>query len=162
MKYDYEIIETIKSMVDAKFRDEVKIYIRNSADEKSIVSFATKPSFYTNGESKNYLICHVKQSGKIHFVSFPFRTLKVIEAEHIPYTRTKSSDFLRIDFEYFFENWQNESLKKLVNASFMDAISTSNSFGCCSKYASCEQEHRCLHDDKIYSLGCQWRKLIEK
>lgn len=37
---------------------------------------------------------------------------------------------------------------------------TSN-FGCCSRFVECSDAKKCVHENKIYSMGCKYRKNLE-
>lgn len=39
---------------------------------------------------------------------------------------------------------------------------SSSTFGCCSKYNECSRLRECVHENKLYSTGCMYRKKIEK
>ena len=39
---------------------------------------------------------------------------------------------------------------------------STNSFGCCSKYAACSAKRKCIHDNNLYAKGCFYRKNLEK
>ena len=39
---------------------------------------------------------------------------------------------------------------------------SSSTFGCCSKYNECSKIRECVHENKLYSTGCMYRKKIEK
>ena len=38
---------------------------------------------------------------------------------------------------------------------------SSNTFGCCSKYRECSTAHKCLHENYLYAKGCQYRSNLE-
>lgn len=43
----------------------------------------------------------------------------------------------------------------------IDNYSSASSFGCCSKYKECSKQKSCLHVNKLYAKGCQYRKNLE-
>ena len=43
----------------------------------------------------------------------------------------------------------------------IDNYSSASSFGCCSKYKECSEQKTCLHVNKLYAKGCQYRKNLE-
>lgn len=43
----------------------------------------------------------------------------------------------------------------------VDHYSSSASFGCCSKHIECSDALKCLHENKLYSTGCYYRKNLE-
>lgn len=36
---------------------------------------------------------------------------------------------------------------------------SSSSFGCCNRFMECSDAKRCVHENKLYSMGCKYRKL---
>lgn len=43
----------------------------------------------------------------------------------------------------------------------IDNYSSASSFGCCSQYKECSDQKMCLHPNKLYAKGCQYRKNLE-
>lgn len=43
----------------------------------------------------------------------------------------------------------------------IDNYDSSSSFGCCSRYQICSNERKCIHDNKLYAKGCQYRRSLE-
>lgn len=37
----------------------------------------------------------------------------------------------------------------------------SSSFGCCSRFVECSDAKKCVHENKIYSMGCMYRKNLD-
>lgn len=44
----------------------------------------------------------------------------------------------------------------------LNNYTSSNTFGCCSRYAECSASKKCSHPNKLYAKGCQYRKNLEK
>lgn len=40
-------------------------------------------------------------------------------------------------------------------------ISSATTFGCCSQYIACSDAKKCLHENKLYSTACQYRRNLE-
>ena len=53
-----------------------------------------------------------------------------------------------------------EYIKNLVEYC-LSIYESSNTFGCCSKYEECSKLKECIHENKLYSTGCMYRKKIE-
>lgn len=43
----------------------------------------------------------------------------------------------------------------------LQTYTSSNTFGCCSKYKECSAAHNCLHENYLYAKGCQYRSHLE-
>lgn len=53
-----------------------------------------------------------------------------------------------------------EYIKSLIEYC-LSIYESSVTFGCCSKYMECSKQKECLHENKLYSTGCMYRKKIE-
>lgn len=38
---------------------------------------------------------------------------------------------------------------------------SNSSFGCCSKFIECSDARKCVHENKIYSMGCKYRMNLD-
>lgn len=43
----------------------------------------------------------------------------------------------------------------------LERYESTSSFGCCSKFELCSNARKCLHENKLYSKGCKYRKNLE-
>ncbi|MCR5145153.1 MAG: 3'-5' exoribonuclease [Lachnospiraceae bacterium] len=78
-------------------------------------------------------------------------------------TQTKSdldTGTIRVRF-----NNSSETLKEFIKEHTIYCIknyeSKAGGFGCCSKYEQCSNAKRCLHENKLYSKACAYRKNLE-
>lgn len=56
------------------------------------------------------------------------------------------------------------SLEDLVRAIVkigLDKYESESSFGCCSQFMKCSDAKKCIHENKLYSKGCQYRKNLD-
>jgi len=59
---------------------------------------------------------------------------------------------------------ETQSLYDYIKAhtiSCIDNYEFSNAFGCCGLYKECSDAKRCLHENKLYSKGCYYRKNLD-
>lgn len=156
------ILESIVSKIDKDYRDAVDFIIlenSKSVPYDSIV-IKTRPSIWFNCKAYNYLLARIKLNGNFQYISFPGKLRRYIIENNIKYNTVKSDDFLRIEICYFLDNIDKPEFCNFINTAFFKSFSF-EPFGCCHKYKDCTQLHTCLHDDKIYSLACQYRKIIK-
>ena len=43
----------------------------------------------------------------------------------------------------------------------LDYYESGSSFGCCSQFIKCSDAKKCVHENKLYSKGCQYRKNLD-
>lgn len=43
----------------------------------------------------------------------------------------------------------------------LDRYESGSSFGCCSQFMRCSDEKKCVHENKLYSKGCQYRRNLD-
>ncbi|MEI8200112.1 MAG: hypothetical protein WCG21_08620 [Eubacteriales bacterium] len=111
-------------------------------------------------QNKSYVIMNIKNQKNIELlirnkqyadVLFPSSaTLKELKSDKI---------YKHIVFERDNEDFY-EYLKANVNYC-LDNYKSSNSFGCCSRYEECSAAMTCLHENKLYSTGCYYRKNLD-
>lgn len=53
-------------------------------------------------------------------------------------------------------------LMECVRQALKNYSPKASSFACCSRYEECSDEGRCIHENKLYSKACQYRKNLEK
>ena len=61
-------------------------------------------------------------------------------------------------------SFEDESIYKYISDNIRYCLNTyasSNTFGCCSRYKECSDEKQCVHPNKLYAFGCQYRKNLE-
>lgn len=73
----------------------------------------------------------LKSSPGFHFVSFEPNDVSIFE-------------YVRQNILYCLANYKS-----------------SNSFGCCSKFIECSDAKKCVHENKIYSMGCKYRMHLD-
>lgn len=104
-------------------------------------------------------ILKVKTSGK-PLILISENYISLLKQNGIPFKKIKSSVDLQIevnDFDNIPDSLLKELLLEIMEKSFAFAV-----FGCCSKYSDCEKAGKCLHVDTVYSMFCQYKKIIER
>ncbi len=111
---------------------------------------------------KNFIIMNIKDA-KDNKVELLIRT-KQYDSIELPCTANVKSlksdkSFLHVFFEKkdvsVFEYIEENILYCLAN------YESSNSFGCCSKFVECSDARKCVHENRIYSMGCKYRMNLE-
>lgn len=117
---------------------------------------------YRNGVANKFLFARIRSSGKQPYISFNSRytKLQAVFANDI-YSIASEPTFIRIDLNAFLEYPDSATLSKVLNEIFLSSFSFPT-FGCCSRYKECSNEHQCVHPDLLYATACMHRKIIEK
>ena len=77
-------------------------------------------------------------------------TIKIVKSDkvfqHVIFKNNDSSiySFIRENILYCLANYKATS-----------------SFGCCSRFIECSNAKRCVHENKIYSMGCKYRMNLD-
>lgn len=111
---------------------------------------------------KNFTIMNIK-SKKDDVVELFIRN-KQFESIDVPETailKTLKSDkdFQRLNFKV-----NDEHIYKFIKQNILYCLAnyeSSSSFGCCSMFIECSDARRCVHENKIYSMGCKYRANLE-
>ena len=115
----------------------------------------------TNGNVKTPLFkiqpkSNSKEKKLLLSFNLPDEILKLLENEsfHIEIKTTKNDTTVLIDPED--KDFQSFSLFVIQNA--LDAFMSSggSAFGCCDRYNECSDAKKCLHENRLYALGCAY------
>lgn len=70
--------------------------------------------------------------------------------------------FTRIIFNSIEDNIDMlGNLVKTIVKIGLDYYESGSSFGCCSQFMKCSDAKKCVHENKLYSKGCQYRKNLD-
>ena len=160
------IVDLIEKALPDYLKKSGKIYIKPNSETTPYSSIMFSPlqgtSCYRTKEIPDGLICRVKTTGKIKYVSFSVQFEKNLTDNGLNISKTQSEDFWRIELSefYSFASSRNEAFCKLVSAVIV-SLFTFDRFDCCGKFKECSDAGRCLHDDMLYSTACTYRKKLE-
>ena len=100
----------------------------------------------------------LKFRGKTSFIGLP-DTFKDMIPEGMAYTIPKSDPHyyrLPVDDEHPVESY-TEFLTAVVKATI---DRWPKEWDCCSRYEACSDATHCIHPDKVFALGCGYRKIL--
>lgn len=116
----------------------------------------------TETPGKNFVIMKIELKKDERVILFiRYKQAEMISTPVTAIEKTLKSDktFLHIIFQKndtsIFEYIKKNILYCLAN------YESSNSFGCCSQFMRCSDEKKCVHENKIYSMGCKYRANLE-
>lgn len=127
--------------------------------ELDIVEYAYPPDRH-NSISKTSLILYIKPNP-----SFFELLIRHDHFQKLPQPATAQvknvSDKLYTHLLFAFDD---VSILEYISANTrycLSSYSSSNTFGCCSRYKECSDQKQCVHVNKLYAYGCQYRKNLE-
>jgi len=77
-------------------------------------------------------------------------------------TKNPSANYRYVHIVFEFNNNDIFSYIKRILEYALENYESSNTFGCCSRYNECSLQKKCIHANKLYAQGCQYRKNLEK
>lgn len=161
MKNNTYYVNYLKSLIEQDYLAEADLIIKNNkSDFDSII--ITAPSNLYRG-SVNNMLGRIKLTGKAPCISFRDKYKNAFIKIGVPVYESKSdTGYFRIGLDNFFtDNCLTDSeIKSVISQIFVDTLCFP-SFGCCSKYLECSDAKKCIHDDKLYSTSCMYRKNLE-
>lgn len=118
---------------------------------------ASYSSIYLFNESN--IVLRLRYRVKNDYFSFPAIHEKVIPS-NIPMFKSKSEPgYIRIAIEGEWESMFTETVIAVLTS---ELAMIPAEWGCCSRYEECSDARRCLHPDKVFSMGCSYRRNLLK
>ena len=161
------IIEKMTESLPEDFKKSGKIVLNKNGENTAYDSVVFSPvktnSCYRTSHIPNGLICRIKTTGKTKYVSFSQPLKKLIVESGLNIVEVKSDPFCRVQLEEFF-NYSTVNPEKFGSliASIILSLFSFDRFDCCGKYKECSDAKKCLHEDKLYSTACTYRKKLEQ
>ena len=165
--YDQKIVDKITSLIDKKYLVEACLTLQIKADASNSIRILIDNNPWRNGAIKgDSFFASIKSSGKEKYINFKSMYAHLFNLVGVQTTQNqteKNLELIRIDLHLFtsFLDAESEKFKSLMNEIFIGNISFSE-FGCCSQYAECEKQGKCLHTDQLYATACQWQKNLKR
>lgn len=162
-----QIVGDILALIKPEYLEKSTLVLQENKGDKDSIVITIENNPWRNGMIKgDRLFGRIKTGGKLQYVQIKRKHSLFLNKLHINYTANKSEqkeEFVRIDLADFCSLLENPTSKavELINRIYLNAISFPE-FGCCSKYAECEKEGKCLHIDQLYATACQWQKYLKR
>lgn len=140
----------------------VRSNISKTGKETSKSIFITEPGFPDSSTTtNNTLILNLKEStNNVTLILRPFLYKFVVISIGNNMIKQRSDK----NFYYITFSKEDKQLYECINSSMVYCIenyASSNSFSCCSKYLKCSDEKSCIHENRLYSKGCAYRRNLE-
>ena len=111
-------------------------------------------------QNKSYVIMNIQNRSSVKLL---IRN-KQFEEINVPSNATVKELKSDLIFKYVVFEEGMESLYDYIRSNVIycvDNYEASNSFGCCSRFMECSDVKRCLHENKLYSKGCSYRRNLD-
>lgn len=111
---------------------------------------------------KNFIIMNIKDA-KDNEIELLIRT-KQYDSIELPCTARIKVIKSDKSFLHIFFKKNDVSVFNYIEENILYCLAnyeSSNSFGCCSKFIECSDARKCVHENKIYSMGCKYRMNLE-
>lgn len=154
-------------------KDSIHIYSNKSSKGKNIGKETSKslcifePEYPPRKDiietpGRNFVIMNIKDA-KDDCIELLIRNKQynAIEIPESAITKTLKSD--KVFFHVIFQPNDN-SVFDYIKENILYCLAnyeSSNSFGCCSKFIECSDAKKCVHENKIYSMGCKYRRNLD-
>ena len=172
MSFEVKVNALLEDIIKEKELPKMSIFLfsnkSNKGDKKGIeISKSIKifePEYPPQDKSvrpKNgSLVMNIQQKSGIELLirNEQFNTL-LLPQEGKPKDLKSDKNFKHVVFQE-----SDENLYSYIRANVLYSIDnyvSSSSFGCCYKFEKCSDEKKCLHENKLYSTGCAYRKNLE-
>ncbi len=165
-EYDKRIINRISSLIDEKYLVGARLELQIKADASNSIRTVIDNNPWRNDAIKgDSFFASIKSSGKEKYINFKSMYAHLFNLVGVQTTQNqteKNLELIRINLDLFnsFLDTGSDDFVNLLNHIFVNNVSFSE-FGCCSKFAECEKQSKCLHVDQLYATACQFKKMKE-
>lgn len=138
-----------------KLKETFSIYINEPpypATESDLDKINTTQSILNYEEKEDLVILTVKTT-----VFNKFECPKDIQYK---YTDTKKKAFVKMYFPLDHSELYTY-IKNAIYYRIKHYSSAADSFGCCSQFTECSDAKKCVHENKLYSTACIYRRNLE-
>lgn len=169
MTFEARVREIVDSIVQDRQLPAASIFLSSNMSKRGTIASMSlcigEPEYPSSHDrsttqEKSYVIMNIRRKSSIEMLV----KSKHLEAVCLPSDAvvnvSKSNEILKcIVFEA-----ETESLFDFIRANIAYAAENfepSNSFGCCSRFLECSNMRRCVHENRLYSKGCSYRRNLE-
>lgn len=114
-----------------------------------------------NNPGRNLVIMNIQHKNGIELLvrNSQFELISVPETAKV---KSVPSD---TDFKHISFSLDDDSIYDYIKSNIIHCLKTyhsnARSFGCCSHFIECSDAQKCVHENKLYSTACLYRKNLE-
>lgn len=112
---------------------------------------------------KNYVVLKIMQNDEQITLAIRQSQYNAIEHDFSDLVVSTKKTTLGYESHVIFEN-NDSRIMNFINNNVLYCLRnyhSSASFGCCSQFIACSDALKCLHENKLYSTGCTYRKHLD-
>lgn len=135
---------------------------RETSKSICIYEPAYPPGAYGNDiPGRNYVVLNfkkIKPRIELAIRNVQFDSIEMPESA-LDKTLKSTSGFHFVSFDIC-----DDSIYEYIRKNILYCLAnyeSSSSFGCCSRFNKCSDAKKCVHDNKIYAMGCMYRRNLE-
>lgn len=171
-KWQYRIQSMLEEIISEKELPEksLSLLTNYTRDGKKITSYSIciyepdypLPSDTVKDPTRNSIVLNIKEKGSRVELQIAMSRFNNIGAPEDAETKNSKLDngnmqvFLPLDSPNLLAY-----VKQNVEYALDNYTSKAASFGCCSMFIECSDAKRCIHENKLYSKACAYRKNLE-
>jgi len=124
-------------------------------------------NFKPKSNKEPYLMRINYMDKRLSSIALPTEAVLVTQKAANKNDLNKDPNTLYVDLKepYFVIDCRTEGflqyIKQVIELTIDNYQSKANAFACCSKYVDCSSEKECLHENRLYSKACMYRKNLE-
>lgn len=166
----YNVLSLLNAMINSLELPPKGLILKDNAGTKTItrsICINEPPYPATPQDLENYQniqsITKIEENEDSVIISIKESCLEHVSLP--PNTQTKTSksnkaSFVNISFSKDDANIY-KVLEDVIRYRVKTYSSSANSFGCCSQFEKCSDAKKCVHENKLYSTACQYRRHLE-
>lgn len=161
-----QIVKKISSLIKPCFLESSKLSLQENISKLDSIVIKLDNNPWRNGVIKgNIIFARIKPNGDQPYINIKNKfsdLFSVFDIVQLSVPESESQyDWIRIELQSFLKllNNPSDSFIQAINDMYIGCIEFP-AFGCCSKYAECQKEGKCLHTDQLYATACQYRKNV--
>ena len=126
--------------------------------KSTAVQSASKSMGYTVVAYNGFTAFRLRMRGKQFYISLPTLFSDLIQEDYPTKTVKSDESYVRvlIDQDHTIESYS--SFLVAVTEAAIDRLP--KEWDCCSRYNECSDAKTCVHPDKVFALGCGYRKIL--
>lgn len=162
-----QIVKKISSLIKPCFLESSKLSLQENISKLDSIVIKLDNNTWRNGVIKgNIIFARIKPNGDQPYINIKNKfsdLFSVFDIVQLSVPESESQyDWIRIELQSFLKllNNPSDSFIQAINDMYIGCIEFP-AFGCCSKYAECQKEGKCLHTDQLYATACQWKKHLK-
>lgn len=158
---DSDILDIIGTMIEPNLLSALNIKLKENKGSYNSIVAQPIPSPWNNIKKNTlYLLARLKVTNGTGYISFNSKYEYLFKYHGIPYYKSKSDDYIRLEIGVFILGENRINLSKIIQIIIPDLFNV-ETFGCCNNYLECSNAMHCIYFDLIFATACQYKKNLD-